>query len=103
MKSIIKKLAKIFNPLPLATVLCFGFAALIYFFGAKLGARGIYPFRAPDVQYWSSLGLLALGLLLLAILIVRGIMRMRAARTTKEKREPTAEEAAECMGCLGIW
>lgn len=92
MKSIIKKLAKIFNPLPLATVLCFGFATLIYFFGKKFGARGIYPFRAPDVQYWSSLALLILGLVLLAILIIRWIIRLRASRATKEKREPTIEE-----------
>lgn len=92
MKSIINKLAKIFSLLPLSVVLSFVFASLIYFWGTKLGARGFYPFRDADVRYWSSLGLLLLGLVLLLVLIIRTVLRWRASRNKKEKREPTLEE-----------
>ena len=92
MKSILKKLSKIFSPLPFLVILSFLFSSLIYFWGQKLGARGFYPFSNGDIRLWSSRGLLVLGLLLLVILIVRLVLQWRTSRTKKEKRQPTIEE-----------
>lgn len=92
MKRLIKLIAGLLRPLILTMVLCLIFALLIYFFGERVGMRGIYPFKAEVTRYWVSALLLCLSGLLFLWQVVSWLRQWRAGRTVKERREPTVEE-----------
>ncbi|WP_259779348.1 type VI secretion system membrane subunit TssM [Aestuariispira ectoiniformans] len=89
---ILKFLKKILRPLPLIAVVSAILALMVYFFGEKIGARGVYPFANSDIRFWSALCFAAVAVLLGGFLLVQAIFTWLANRRKAADREPTVEE-----------
>lgn len=92
MKTLVKVLKKIFSPLPLIMIVSLIVAAVVYFYGSRIGMRGIYPFSSSNVRFWTAMGLLALSAVLFLVIVIRAIAAWRKSKEPRAKREPTEEE-----------